>query len=83
MQNTSLSVASHHAWYASYEVKREQHWPYLEGEHKLVALEEAEACVVVHIKGQGLHNIAQASLKAGCLPHKEALDTVEEAAKTR
>lgn len=67
MQDVSLNKALHHAHCASYEVIWDQHWAYLEGEHELVALEEAEACVVVHIKGQGLYNVAQASLQAGCL----------------
>ena len=33
-----------------------------------MALKQAEACVVVDIKGQSLHNVAQAGLQAGCLP---------------
>ena len=40
---------------------------YLEGEHELVALKQAEAGVVVHIKGQRLNNVAQTSLQAGSL----------------
>ena len=33
-----------------------------------MALEQAEACVVVDVKGQSLHNVAQARFQAGCLP---------------
>ncbi len=44
---------------------------YLEGEHELMALEQAEASVIVHIKGQSLHDVAQASLQAGRLQSHE------------
>ena len=50
---------------------------HLEGEHELVALKQAEAGVVVHIKGQSLHYVAQASLQAGRLQsHKNHSNTV-------
>ena len=50
---------------------------HLEGEHELVALKQAEAGVVVHIKGQSLHYVAQASLQAGSLQsHKNHRNSV-------
>ncbi len=50
---------------------------HLEGKHELVALKQAEAGVVVHVKGQSLHDVAQASLQAGRLQsHKNHRTTV-------
>ena len=60
--------ALRHERCASHELLQSQCWPHLEGEHELVALKQAEAGVVVDIKGQSLHNVAQTSLQAGCLP---------------
>lgn len=73
MQDICLNYAALcHEHCASHELLKHQCWSYLEGEHELVALEQAEACVVVDIKGQCLHNVAQTSLKAGCLPAKRS-----------
>lgn len=69
MQDIRLNHAAlRHEHWTRHELPKSQCCPYLEGEHELVALKQAKTCVVVDIKGQSLHNVAQTSLEAGCLP---------------
>lgn len=63
-----------HQWYVCAATLLTLPWPttpltfqdldgHLEGEHELVLLEEAQACVAVHIKGEGLHDVVQPVLQ--------------------